>query len=252
MAIRKRFGQHFLRDPEVIARIIDLITPAPDNRVVEIGPGEGALTIPLLKRGVRVDAVEIDRDLAARLRAVAAADDRLRIFCEDVLGFDFTSIADRAMLRLIGNLPYNISSALLFRLMRFQPCIGDMYFMFQREVAHRLVAPVGDADYSRLSVMAAYCFESTVLFDVAPDSFYPPPTVVSSFVRVLPRRGVSPHSIVQLDEIVKRAFSKRRKTIANALAPLFDEAAFRRMDINPASRPGVVSVEEYLRMIEYL
>ncbi len=252
MAMRKRFGQHFLRDPQIVGRIIDLITPPPDNRVVEIGPGEGALTLPLLQRGVCVDAIEIDRDLAARLPSVEPAAGRLRVFCEDALAFDFASLADARAIRLIGNLPYNISTALLFRLMRFRPCIGDMYFMLQREVAHGLAAPAGAADYSRLSVMAAYCFETAVLFDVPPAAFHPPPAVVSAFVRMLPRPGVSPEKTAALDALVKRAFSKRRKTIANALAPLFDEAAWRRMNINPAMRPDAVCVDDYLRMVEYL
>ena len=252
MVIRKRFGQHFLRAPEFIERIIGVVEPTSRDHIIEIGSGQGALTIPLLKRGFRVDAIEIDRDLAANLRALEEDTDRLRVFCDDALEFDFAALAGEDKMRVIGNLPYNISTPLLFRLMSFQSCIRDMHFMFQREVAQGLTAFAGEENYSRLSVMAACCFETDLLFDVPADAFHPPPAVVSSFVRMVPRAAVSPHELSRLDDIVKRAFSKRRKSIVNALAPLFDEVSLRRMGIDPASRPDAVSAAEYLRMVKCL
>lgn len=246
---RKRFGQHFLRDPAVVSRIMDSIAPAAADRVVEIGPGDGALTRPLLARAARVAAVEIDRDLARDLRRLDAPAGRLQVYCEDVLHFDFARLG--GALRVVGNLPYNISAPLLFRLVRFHEHIADMHLMLQREVVARLAAQPGDAEYSRLSVMGACCFETQPLFDVAPRAFAPPPKVVSGFVRLLPKAAPPPETRRRLDELVRLAFSRRRKTAANALSEVFDRGALERLGVDPGQRPDTLRLDQFMKMVNY-
>ena len=252
--VRKRFGQHFLHDPVVIAQIMQAVSPGAQDRIVEIGPGEGVLTIPLLQCGRRVDAVEIDRDLAAGLRQHAAGrgvGGRLRVFCADALHFEFAPLAQAGKIRVVGNLPYNISTPLLLRMTRLHAHIRDMHFMLQREVANGLSAQPGGPDYSRLSVMTACCFDTLKLFDVPPRAFDPPPAVVSSFIRMTPRAAPpAAAQLSQLDEIVKLAFSKRRKTLANALSAQFDEATLHRAGVNPRSRPDALGPSDYLRVLK--
>ena len=245
---RKRFGQHFLRDPAVVARIVESIAPAPADNVIEIGPGRGALTWPLLERLERLTVIEIDRDLARELEARGAPAGRLRVHCEDALQFDFARAGEA--LRVVGNLPYNVSTPLLFWLVRFHERVRDLHFMLQREVVERLTAQPGDAAYSRLSVMAACCFETRPLFEAPPDAFAPMPQVVSGFVRLSPKPAPPPETRERLDSLVRMAFSRRRKTVANALSPLFDRQALERLGIDPRQRPETLRVDQFMRMIQ--
>lgn len=236
-----------MRDPEVVARIIESIAPTPADNLLEIGPGRGALTRPLLARARRLAVIEIDRDLACDLRTWDVPGAHLRVYCEDALHFDFARAG--AGVRVVGNLPYNVSTPLLLRLTRFHARVRDAHFMLQREVVARLAAQPGDAAYSRLSVFGACCFDVCPLFEVRPEAFAPKPQVVSSFVRLSPKPAPSPALLERLDSLVKLAFSRRRKTVANALAPLFDRQALERFGIDPGQRPQTLRVDQFMKML---
>lgn len=244
---RRRYGQHFLHDPRVIARIVAAIAPQPEDAIVEIGPGLGALTVPLLQRVARLHVVELDRDLAAGLRAAHPAE-RLVVHEADVLGFDFDALPER--LRVVGNLPYNISTPLLFRLARHAGRLRDLHFMLQKEVVDRMVAAPSVPAYGRLSVMLQYRFEMTKLFEVRPGAFRPPPEVDSAVVRMIPRAAgaLGARDEQSLVRVVTAAFTKRRKTLRNALAGVIDEAALRALGIDPRLRPENLGVGEYVRI----
>jgi 16S rRNA (adenine1518-N6/adenine1519-N6)-dimethyltransferase len=238
---RKRFGQHFLHDPGVLGRIVEAIGPARGDVVVEIGPGEGALTRPLLERLDRLTAIEIDRDLVARLSAEFPPE-RLSVLCADALEVDFSSLPSG--IRIVGNLPYNISTPLLFHLARFAGRVRDLHFLLQREVVERMVAKPSTPEYGRLSVMLQVRFAMQKLFAVAPGAFRPPPKVDSALVRMTPLAGVAiPETFA---EIVRKAFSARRKTLRNAL-PL-KPGHYEELGINPALRPENLSPGDYLRI----
>jgi 16S rRNA (adenine1518-N6/adenine1519-N6)-dimethyltransferase len=239
---RKRFGQHFLHDRNVLARIVAAIEPRRDDAMVEIGPGRGALTGPLLEHLTTLQAIEIDRDLAARL---ALEHPRLALHCCDVLEFDFRALPER--LRVVGNLPYNVSTPLLFRLIAYAERLIDLHFMLQEEVVDRMVASPGTSDYGRLSVMLQYRFTMRKLFGVSSRAFHPPPRVDSAFVRMVPRSAAA---LEAKDErlfarIVTAAFTKRRKMLRNALDGIADEATLRALGIDPRLRPENLSVTEY-------
>ncbi|MFO1364317.1 MAG: 16S rRNA (adenine(1518)-N(6)/adenine(1519)-N(6))-dimethyltransferase RsmA [Burkholderiales bacterium] len=248
---RRRFGQHFLHDPGIVARSVAAIDPRPGDVLVEIGPGLGALTAPLLARVERLHAVELDRDLAARLRA-AHPPERLVVHAGDALRFDFGALP--APLRVVGNLPYNISTPLLFRLTGFAARVQDLHFMLQREVVDRMVAATSSPDYGRLSVMLQYRFETTRLFVVGPGAFRPPPKVESAVVRMVPRpaAALGARDPVLLARVVTAAFTKRRKTLRNALAGVADEATLRALDIDPRLRPENLGVDDYVRIANAL
>lgn len=236
---RKRFGQHFLHDPRVLARIVEAVDPGPGDRIVEIGPGEGALTQLLLERVPGLEAIEIDRDLAARLKERFAG---LRLHCADALEFDFSRLPDGA--RLVGNLPYNISTPLLFRLARHSERLRDLHFMLQLEVVERMVAAPCTSQYGRLSVALQTRFQMTKLFRVAPGAFRPAPKVHSAVVRLVPHRAGEPFDEAFLDDLLRRAFSARRKTLRNALAGV----DLGSLGIDPGLRPEDLSPEDYLRI----
>jgi 16S rRNA (adenine1518-N6/adenine1519-N6)-dimethyltransferase len=242
---RKRYGQHFLHDRGVIAKIVAAIDPRPGDAIVEIGPGTGALTAPLLERVARLDAVEIDRDLAARLEAEHP---RLRLHRGDALRFDFTQLPGR--LRVVGNLPYNISTPVLFRLAEVADRLRDAHLMLQKEVVERMVAAPSTPAYGRLSVMLQYRFEMRKLFDVKPGAFRPPPKVDSAVVRLVPRppATLAAHDQAGFGRVVTAAFTKRRKQLRNALAGLVDEEALRALGIDPRLRPENLGVAEYVRI----
>jgi len=242
-APRKRFGQHFLRDPGAIAKIVAAVDPRPGDRLVEIGPGLGALTGPLLGRTGRLAAIEIDRDLAARLGEHLPA---LEIHCADVLEFDFATLGEA--LRIVGNLPYNVSTPLLFRLAAGAGRLRDVHVMLQREVVDRIVARAGTAQYGRLSVMLQYRFAVARLFDVKPGAFRPPPKVESAFVRLvpLPAAALAARDESALARVVTAAFTKRRKQLRNALADVIDEAGLRALGIDPKLRPENLAVADYV------
>ena len=245
---RKRFGQHFLHDPAVIGRIVDAIAPAPGERLVEIGPGEGAMTFPLLARGARLTVIELDRDLAARLETHPAAGDQLQVVCGDALKVELADLAvPGERLRLVGNLPYNVSTPLLFRFLAQLAVVRDMHFMLQREVVERMAAGPGSKNYGRLSVMLAVACRVQPLFDIGPGAFRPPPKVWSSVVRLepWPEPPFTVADPARFAEVVRRAFGQRRKTLRNALAGLVDEAAIRAAGCDPGARAETLPPEAF-------
>ncbi len=246
---RKRFGQHFLHDPGVLARLVEAIAPAPGETIVEIGPGEGALTRHLIERAGRIEAIEIDRDLAARLAAMFPPQ-RLVVHCADALEFDFARLP--GALRLVGNLPYNISTPLLFRLAQHAARVRDMHFMLQREVVERMVASPSTPEYGRLSVMLQTRFRMRKLFRVAPGAFRPPPRVESAVVRLAPLAAGEqvPFDESVLAALVTRAFTARRKTLRNALGLAAGDYAV--LAIDPGLRPENLSPADYIRISQHL
>jgi 16S rRNA (adenine1518-N6/adenine1519-N6)-dimethyltransferase len=247
---RKRFGQNFLHDGAVIARIVRVIDPQPADVMLEIGPGLGALTTPLLERLPALHVVEIDRDLAARLRETFHDRPGLVVHAADALRFDFASLAPAGTpLRVVGNLPYNISTPLLFHLLEYGSAIRDMHFMLQKEVVDRVVAGPGSEAYGRLSVAVAARAEAHALFTVGPGAFRPAPKVESAIVRIVPRPA--PFAIDDFsafDRIVTAAFSQRRKQLANALSRLLDESQIRSADVDPRLRPERLSAADFARL----
>jgi len=244
---RKRFGQHFLVDEGVIHAIVNAINPKPDELLVEIGPGLGALTKPLLERVPHLHVVELDRDIIARLKNNYPAE-RLSIHEGDALKFDFGGFGKT--IRICGNLPYNISSPLLFHLMNYADSIADMTFMLQKEVVDRMVAEPSTPAYGRLSVMLQRRLHMEWLLDVPPDAFDPPPKVNSAVVRLIPK---APGSYPALDEnrfaeVVAAAFSQRRKTLRNTLGKLIGEDAFTAAGINPGLRAENLSVSDFEKL----
>lgn len=243
---RKRFGQHFLHERAVVERIIATIDPQPGDHLVEIGPGEGVLTRPLLAAAGRLEAVEIDRDLAAALGARDDWPGALTLHEADALAFDYAALATDRPLRLVGNLPYNISTPLLFHLLAQRQAIADMHFMLQREVVDRLAAAPGSKVYGRLSVMIqAYC-AVTPLFRIAPGAFRPPPAVESAVVRLAPRAPlVPPEHADTFAEIARLTFGARRKTLRNTLRARLSPAAISAAGIDPGARPETLPVSAF-------
>ena len=242
---RKRFGQNFLVDRSVIARIVEAIDPQPTDYLVEIGPGLGALTGPLLERVPQLHVVELDRDLAARLRA-SYPPERLTVHEGDALRFDFSMLAAR--MRILGNLPYNISTPLLFHMVTYAERFTDLHFMLQREVVERMVAAPSTPGYGRLSVMLQYRFRMQHLFSVPSSAFRPVPKVASAVVRLLPllQPDVAAHDESLLAGTVTRAFSHRRKTLRNALLGLVTEADLETVGIDPGLRAENLSVAAFV------
>ena len=249
---RKRFGQHFLHDPGVIARIVSAIGPQPGQNMVEVGPGLGAITRPILARVGELHVVELDRDVIPRLRENCAGIGTLHIHSADALRFDFASLAPAGGLRVVGNLPYNISTPLIFHLLDAAPAIADMHFLLQKEVVERLTAAPGGGDYGRLSVMVQYRCAATLLFHVGPGAFTPPPRVDSAFVRLVPHVALpcAARDEGLFAQIVARAFSQRRKTLRNALRDLVGEVTFVAAGIDPVRRAETLSVSEFVRLAD--
>jgi 16S rRNA (adenine1518-N6/adenine1519-N6)-dimethyltransferase len=250
-APRKRFGQNFLIDPTIIDAIVAAIDPAADDLLVEIGPGLGALTEPLLARLKHLHVVEIDRDLIARL-ARRHPPERLSLHAGDALAFDFAGLGEK--LRIAGNLPYNISTPLLFHLAGFAAHIRDMHFMLQKEVVARMVAAPGEAAYGRLSVMLQYRFHLDWLFDVPPESFNPAPKVDSAVVRLIPKPAdqLTAHAPERLHQVVAAAFAQRRKMLRNTLKPLFTDAELEQLAIPPTQRAEDLPLASFIRLANHL
>ncbi len=255
---RRRFGQNFLVAPGVIRKIVDAIAPKAGDTLVEIGPGLGAITGPLLECIDHLHVVEIDRDLIARLANRFAAG-RLTIHEGDALEFDFGGLKGEGPLRIVGNLPYNISSPLLFHLVQYAPLVDDMHFMLQKEVVDRMVAAPGSKDFGRLSVMLQYRYHMERLFVVPPGAFSPPPKVDSAIVRMIPVEfpSVGTDGTVARDpalfaRVVKAAFSQRRKMLRNTLRDFIGEAALAALGITPTARAEDIAVADYVRLANAL
>jgi 16S rRNA (adenine1518-N6/adenine1519-N6)-dimethyltransferase len=248
---RKRFGQNFLADAHYVARILAAIGPKPEDNIVEIGPGLGALTGALIHGANRISAIEIDRDLAARLRERFPAD-VLALHEADALAFDFGTLGSG--LRVVGNLPYNISTPLLFHLSAYATSLSDIHVMLQREVVARMTAKPATADYGRLTVMLQSRFAVTRLFTVPPGAFRPAPNVDSAVARLVPladlRSRIDDDALFA--RVVAAAFGQRRKTMRNALAGVADEAALRDADIDPAARGETLSVDAFVSLANRL
>ena len=250
---RKRFGQNFLKDPAVLDAIIDAIAPRPEDIMVEIGPGMGAMTERLLPHLKRMDAVELDRDLASFLKK-KFKDTPLTIHQGDALAFDFQSLqpALGQKIRIVGNLPYNISTPLLFHLMTFADHVRDQHFMLQKEVVERMAAGHGSKAYGRLSIMLQWRYDIDMLFTVPPTAFSPAPKVDSAIVRMIPKTSPVPCNPENLSKVVTQAFSQRRKIIRNNLAPLFSEKALELAGIDPAKRPEQLTLEQFITLSNQL
>ncbi|MBS0327033.1 MAG: 16S rRNA (adenine(1518)-N(6)/adenine(1519)-N(6))-dimethyltransferase RsmA [Proteobacteria bacterium] len=251
MTPRRRFGQNFLTDAHYVRRIVDAIAPQPGDNLIEIGPGLGALTAPLIDRAAPIAAVEIDRDLAARLRQ-RFGPDVLTLHEGDALDFDFTRQGDA--LRAVGNLPYNISTPLLFHLLPSVDRLRDVHVMLQKEVVARMAAKPGSADYGRLTVMLQVSFAIQRLFVIPPGAFHPAPKVDSAFVRLVPLREHAPAIADRghFARVVSAAFGQRRKTLKNALAAFGDEARLRAAGVDPAARGETLAVADFVRLAEAL
>lgn len=248
---RKRFGQNFLRDENIVHQIIALIGPAQEDHIVEIGPGLGAMTRALLPNVAKLDAIELDRDLIPILTTNCAQLGNLIIHQSDALKFNFTTLTHfPASLRVVGNLPYNISTPLLFHLFEQRQVIKDMHFMLQKEVAERLAAKPNNKQYGRLTVMAQYYCDIELLLPVPPEAFDPVPKVTSMFLRLIPKAKptITAKNLKLLDDIVKNAFAMRRKTIRNSLKNWMNTEELLAIGIDPSRRAEELSVENFVRI----
>jgi len=247
---RRRFGQNFLADPHYVAKIVEAVAPQPGDNLVEIGPGLGALTRPLVGRAGHLAAIEIDRDLAARLAAEFGA--RLTLHVADALEFDFATLGPA--LRVVGNLPYNIGSPLLFHLARFESQLTDIHVMLQKEVVARMTALPATTDYGRLTVMLQAKFRVTRLFTVPPGAFQPAPSVDSAVARLVPlgegRPRIADEALYA--QIVAAAFGQRRKTLRNALKAICDASALTAAGIDPGARGETLAVADFVRLANAL
>jgi len=253
---RKRFGQNFLQDQGIIRRIIRSIAPTDEQHLVEIGPGLGAITEELLESCRRLDVVELDRDLVPILRTkFFSYNDKFAIHEGDALKFDFSSFFDGAnQLRVVGNLPYNISTPLIFHLLSFAGQIEDMHFMLQKEVVDRLAAQPGDSAYGRLGIMAQYYCHVEPLFLVPPEAFDPAPKVDSAIVRLVPYKELPliAKDIKKLETVVRTAFGQRRKTLRNNLKPLISGDEISNLGIDPGLRPERLSLKDFVTIADHL
>lgn len=242
---RKRFGQNFLQDQYIINKIIQCIDPKPEENILEIGPGLAALTKPLIEIAGHIQVLELDRDIIKFLEGNFSKEE-IKIHAGDALAFDFGGFNN---LRVVGNLPYNISTPILFHLQKFDN-IKDMTFMLQKEVVDRICANPGNGNYGRLSIMLQYKYKCRKLLDVPPESFYPAPKVDSAIVSIKPRIDYdwSLINVKQLNHITTQAFNQRRKTVANSLKTLFSQEQLIQFGINPSSRAENLTVEDYLRL----
>lgn len=252
---RKRFGQNFLHDGAVVSRIISSIHPLPGQHLVEIGPGQGAMTDGLLASGARLDAIELDKDLYPLLKLKFGLQDNFHLHEADALKFDFASLltADNK-LRVVGNLPYNISTPLIFHLLDFAQHIQDMHFMLQKEVVQRICAQPGTGDWGRLSIMVQYHCRVEHLFNVGPGAFNPPPKVDSAIVRLTPY-NTPPHQArcyKSLELVVRQAFSQRRKTLRNNLKTLLEQSLIEQAGIDAGLRPEQLTLADFVRLADQL
>lgn len=251
---RKRFGQHFLQDDVVLMQMQQSVAPNQADHLVEIGPGLGVLTQYLVSHVSKFEAIEIDRDLIPLLHEAFDHHPNFELHQMDALQLDWFELSGDSRIRVVGNLPYNISTPLLFRLFEAVDVIIDMHFLLQKEVADRLAASVGSSQYGRLSVMAQYFCEIESLFDVGPEAFSPPPKVNSSFIRLTPRSLVDRQqvNVDQLSKVASTAFNQRRKTLRNSLRSLITEEGLTALGIDPKKRAQDVSVQEFVSITNEL
>lgn len=251
---RKRFGQNFLHDAGVIHRILRAIHARPGERLLEIGPGQGALTEGLLSSGAHLDVIELDQDLIPLLKLKFGLNPLFTLHQGDAMKYDLASIAGSDRLRVVGNLPYNISTPLIFHLLSFADVIADMHFMLQKEVVERLAAVPGNGDWGRLSIMVQYHCRVEHLFNVGPGAFNPPPKVDSAIVRLVPHieRPHVARDPVLLERVVREAFGQRRKTLRNTLKGTLDSAAIEAADVDPGLRPEQLDLAAYVRLANQL
>jgi len=252
---KKRFGQHFLHDPGTIERIVRAIDPKPGDRLVEVGPGRGAITAPLLQRAGSLDVIEIDRDVVPTLEDACRGRGTLRVHMADALEFDLRELRGSGpKLRLVGNLPYNVSTPLLFRFLEQLDAIEDMHFMLQKEVVARMAAAPGSGDYGRLTVMLAPKVGVEPLFDIGTGAFKPPPQVTSTFFALHPH--LEPPFPLEdpagYARIVLAAFSKRRKTLRNSLAGILDAGAISAAGVDPGARPETLAPSQFAALSRQL
>ncbi len=247
---RKRFGQHFLHDQGILRRIVETISPQPGEHVIEIGPGEGALTLPLLRTAGRMTAIELDRDLIEPLREKARGVGELTIISADVLTVDFTALANGSKLRIVGNLPYNISTPILFHCLEHAAAIHDMHFMLQKEVVDRMASPPGSKTFGRLSVMLQLRCDVQPLLHVPPGAFRPPPKVESAVVRLvpLPSNELPDVDPTLLGNIVRAAFGQRRKTLSNSVSEFATAANLVEAGIDPRARAEQLAPQAFVNL----
>lgn len=251
---RKRFGQNFLHDPGVIERIVRAINPKPEDSIVEIGPGLGAITEEILAINPRLQVVELDRDLIPVLRTKFFNYPEFRIHEADALSFDFSQLVSDRPLRIVGNLPYNISTPLIFHLLSQSGVVQDMHFMLQKEVVQRLAAVPGDNNYGRLGIMAQYFCKVQPLFEVGPGAFRPAPKVDSAIVRLVPHKELPypARDLKMLQAVVRTAFNARRKTLRKALAAMVTVEQLQSLGINDGLRPENLGLADYVRIADLL
>jgi 16S rRNA (adenine1518-N6/adenine1519-N6)-dimethyltransferase len=247
---KKHLGQNFLHDRSVVDKIVLAINPRPGDHIVEIGPGQGALTFPLLDRHGALTAIEFDRDLLQPLAATAQSHGALTLIPADVLSVDFTTLAGDGQIRLVGNLPYNLSSPILFHALNHAAAVRDMHFMLQKEVVERMASGPGSKVYGRLSVtLQAYC-TVTPLFTVAPGAFRPAPKVDSAVVRLVPRAldTIGIDDPRRFADVVRAAFGQRRKTLRNALDGVVDSATMQAVGVRPEARAEQLAIADFIRL----
>jgi len=251
---KKNLGQHFLHDRNVIEKIVLAVNPKPGDNLVEIGPGQGAITFPLLRKHGALTVIEFDRDLITPLSEAAHGIGELTIVHKDVLKVDFGKLAGEGRIRLVGNLPYNISTPILFHVLEHSEAIVDMHFMLQKEVVERMAAAPGSKVYGRLSVMLQAICEVEPLFVVGPESFRPPPKVDSAVVRLLPkaRDRIGITDPLLFERLVRDAFGQRRKTLRNAVSALCDVRALEAASIDPGARGETLAVADFVRLANAL
>ncbi len=251
---RKRFGQHFLCNEAIIQQIIAALAPQQEEHLIEIGPGQGALTVPVLELIKKLEVIELDRDLIPELEKRCQRKGELHIYAADALTFNFANLkTDDRLLRVFGNLPYNISTPLIFHLLSFAPMISNMLFMLQKEVAERLAAKPSRPEYGRLSVMTQYHCQIERLFDVPASAFYPEPRVTSSIVLLKPYRQYpyQANDYALFETIVRQAFNQRRKTLRNSLKECIDDDGWAHTAIRSDLRPENLSVKDFVEISQY-
>lgn len=252
---KKRFGQNFLHNDAIISQIVDAINPEPGENLIEIGPGLGALTEPVVERAGNLSVVELDRDLAHRLRHHPFLAPKLTIYEEDALKFNFAQLAsEKNPLRIFGNLPYNISTPLIFHLLSFKEQVKDMHFMLQKEVVERMAATPNSKAYGRLSIMTQYQCQVLPVMEIAPEAFKPAPKVDSAIVRLIPHHSISNpvKDLGALNQVCLTAFNQRRKTIRNSFKKLIAVEVIESLEINPTLRPENLTIEQYIQLANYL